>query len=109
LNRKVVSDINDIFILLDPSSKSIKHIERVKDITRSVGISYNNIYLVGNYEFDRQTENYLPQKDGEYLGKIDYDGNVKTRNLTGESLLELPKESPACLSVKKILMKAGYL
>jgi hypothetical protein len=43
-----------------------------------------------------------------YLGRIDYDASVKDYNLRGESLLNLPESSPACLSVKKILAKAGY-
>jgi len=105
LNRKVVSDIDDIFIILDPSSKSMKHIERVKAITSSIGISYDNFYLVGNYEFDDRTEKYLTSREERYLGKVEYDGNVKNYNLEGKSLLELPEDSPACLSIKKLLKK----
>lgn len=108
LNRKVTSDINELFVILDPSSKSIKHIERIKDITSSIGISYNNLYLVGNYEFDDQTEEYFRHKDGKYLGKIEYDKDVKHYNLNGESLLKLMEDSPACLSIRKVLAKAGF-
>lgn len=108
LNRRVIPNINDLFLILDPSRKSIKHIERVRKITRGVGISYKHLYLVGNYEFDDETEQYLERTGETYLGRIDYDANVKDYNLKGESLLNLPDSSPACLSVKRILAKAGY-
>jgi CO dehydrogenase nickel-insertion accessory protein CooC1 len=64
---------------------------------------------VGNYEFDDEAEPRVIARTGEtYLGRIDYDASVKDYNLKGESLLNLPESSPACLSVKKILEKAGY-
>ena len=108
LNRKVVPNINDLFLILDPSAKSIKHIERVKRITREVGIKYQRLYLVGNYQFDDQAEEYLKPAGATYLGKMDYDPAVKEYNLKGKSLLDLPENSPARLSIKKILTKAGY-
>ena len=93
---------------MDPSRKSIKHMERVKKITKEVGINYKHLYLVGNYEFDDETEKYLQDIGETYLGKIDYDASVRDYNLRGKSLLELHEESPACLSIRRILEKAGY-
>jgi len=109
LNRKVASDIDELFVILDPSAKSIKHIDRIKAITGSIGISYSNLYLIGNYEFDDQAEEYFRDIDGNYLGKIEYDKDVKNYNLNGKSLLMLAEDSPACLSIKNVLAKAGYL
>ena len=109
LNREVVSDIDDLFVILDPSSKSLKHIERIKDITRSIGIKYSHFYLVGNYRFNIETQKKLEESGEIYLGKIEYDINVAEYNLSGRSLLELPDDSPACISVKGILTKAGLL
>ncbi len=109
LNRKVMPNIDDLFVILDPSMKSIKHVDRVRRITEAVGISYKHLYLVGNYEFDDEAEQRLIKRTGEtYLGKMDYDANVKDYNLKGESLLNLPDSSAACLSAKRILTKAGY-
>jgi CO dehydrogenase maturation factor len=107
-NRKVVVDIDDLFIILDPSEKSIKHVGRVKDITRESRVNYNHLYLIGNYKFTEETEEYLRDTGEAYLGKIDYDPDVKQYNLEGKSLLELPEDSPASLSVKRILVKACY-
>lgn len=113
LNRKITPDIDDLFVILDPSEKSTKHIERIKYVAKGVKINYRHFYLVGNYRFTEETEEYLrniPAKAGTsaYLGKIDYDANVREYNLKGKSLLELPQTSPACLCMRKILAKAGY-
>ena len=108
LNRKVTPDIDDLFIILDPSQKSIKHVERVKKIAKEVGINYQHLYLVGNYEFDDEAEQRLKSTGETYLGRVEYDANVKNYNLKGESLLNLPDSSPACLSVRRILTEAGY-
>ncbi len=109
LNRKAVARVDDLFLVLDPSMKSIKHIQRVKRITKEVGISYRNLYLVGNCNFDAGAEARLKsQTEDPYLGRIEYDATLKDYNLQGKSLLTLPDDSPACISVKRILEKAGY-
>jgi len=107
-NRKVVVDIDDLFVILDPSEKSTKHIERVRDIIREVKISYNHLYLIGNHKFTEKTEEYLRSTGETYIGKIDYDPDVRQYNLEGRSLLDLPQDSPAALCVRNILIKAGY-
>ncbi|MBI3040062.1 MAG: hypothetical protein HYY80_00085 [Chloroflexi bacterium] len=108
LNRKVIPDMDDLFLVLDPSMKSMKHVARVRKITGEVGISYKHFYLVGNYEFDDEAEASLKRSGETYLGKMDYDARVKDYNLKGVSLLNLPDSSPACLSVRRILAEAGY-
>jgi CO dehydrogenase maturation factor len=108
LNRNIVPDINDLFVLCDPSEKSLKHIARIKEIIKQVGIKYGHFYLVANYEFNGEMEKYLQNMHEIYLGKIDYDARLEQYNLEGKSLLELPEDSPASLAVKRILAKAGY-
>jgi len=109
LNRKVTQDINDLFIFLDPSIKSIKHIKRVEDITKGVGIHYEHLYTVGNYEFDKETEDYLRRYNQDYIGKVGYDKTLREYNLNGKSLLLLSDDSPASLSIKRILKTTGNL
>jgi len=109
LNRKIVSDIDDLFVILDPSSKSLKHVERVKEIAREIGITYRHLYLVGNYNFDQDTEERLRNTGDTYLGKVEYDADARAYNLAGKSLLELPEGSPAASSVKGILSGADGL
>ncbi len=108
LNRKVTPDINDLFVVLDPSEKSAKHIDRIKYVTKGVNITYHQFYLVGNYRFTEEIEGYLLRSGEKYLGRIGYDPLVREYNLKGESLLKIPEEAPSSLSVKRILMEAGY-
>lgn len=108
LNRKITPYIDDLFVILDPSEKSTKHIERIKYVARGVKISYTHLHLIGNYRFTEETEEYLRNTGETYQGKIDYDPYVREYNLKGSSLLELPEDSPASISVKKILSNAGY-
>ncbi len=108
LNRKITPDIDDLFVVLDPSEKSAKHIERIKYVTRGVRINYKNFYLVGNYRFTDEVETYLLQSGERYLGRIQYDPEVRENNLKGYSLFEIPEDSPSSISVKKILKEAGY-
>lgn len=109
LNRKVVSQVDDLFVMLDPSLKSINNVRRTERLTRELEITYKNFYLIANHKFDQSLESYIPTIEGaSYLGKIDYDASVEKYNLIGRSLLELPEDSPAYLSVRRILAKAGY-
>lgn len=108
LNRKVASEIDDLFVILDPSQKSLRNVERTRKLVEEVGIKYQNFYLVANYRFAQNAEKHLASANGIYLGRIEPDAEVEEYNLQGRSLLELPDDSPASSSVKKILAKAGY-
>jgi CO dehydrogenase maturation factor len=108
LNRKVTPDIHDLFVVLDPSEKSAKHIDRIKFVTKGVNINYENFYLVGNYRFTDEIEAYLLKTGEKYLGRVANDPRVRKHNLKGESLWNIPEDSPSSASVKKILREAGY-
>jgi len=108
-NRKVVVDIDDLFMILDPSEKSVKHVERVLDIARELKVNYHHLYLVGNHKFTKETEEYLRSTGETYLGKIEYASEVKEYNLKGKPLLDLPENSVALQSVKEVLAKAGLI
>jgi CO dehydrogenase maturation factor len=108
LNRNVTSEIDDLFVILDPSMKSLKSVDRIQRLTKEIGITYQNLYMVTNYRFNDELEKRIRSNGGAYLGRIEYDARVEEYNLEGKSLLELPEDSPAALSVKKVLEKAGY-
>jgi CO dehydrogenase maturation factor len=108
LNRNIVSEINDLFVLSGPSDKSLKHVGRIKEIMKQVGIMYGHFYLVASHECNEEAVRYLQNTGEIYLGKIDYDARLEQYNLQGKSLLELPEDSTACSSVRRILVKAGY-
>ena len=110
LNRRITSKVNDIFDIIDPSKKSVDHVKRAYRVAKEVEINFENFYIVGGYRFPDdlggRVENDLKLR---FLGKVTYDKEVEQHFFAGESLLNLPSDSPACVSVKEILKKSHYV
>ena len=110
LNRRITSTVSDIFDILDHSKKSFDHVKRAVRIVKEVDMKFDNFYLVGGYRFPaelgKQAEADLKFK---YLGKIAEDEQLDDYVLNGKSLIDLPKDNQAYLSVKNILKTLGYL
>ncbi len=81
---------------------------RAYRVVNEVGIKYRNYYLVGGYRFQGKLEEEAMKQPFPYLGRIEYDEYVDEYNLESKSLLELPDDSPAYLSVKGIMNRTGY-
>ena len=110
LNRRITSNVNDIFDILDHSKKSQDHVRRAVKIAKEVDMKYENFYLVGGYRFPvelgKQAESDLKFK---FLGKIAEDQELDDYVLNGKSLIDLPNDNKAYLSVKNILKTLDYL
>jgi CO dehydrogenase maturation factor len=109
LNRRIASKVDDIFEILDPSKKSFDHVLRAHRIAKEVKIEFNNFYLVGGYRFPEDLGSRAQALlEFRYLGKVAPDEKVEESVLSGDSLLDLPNDSAAYVSVKKVLKEAGY-
>ncbi len=109
LNRRIASQVDDIFDIIDPSKKSFNHVQRAYRIAKEVEINFKNFYVIGGFRFPEHIETRAKEVTQlEYLGKIAYDEQVEEYILSGKSLQELPSTSPAYRSVRQILAKAGY-
>ncbi len=109
LNRRVTSKVDDIFDVIDPSKKSFDHVERAYRVANEVKIAFNNFYVVGGFRFPESLESHARNVlRFKFLGRIAYDKNVEKYVLEGEPLLNLPPDTPAYVSVKKIMKNAGY-
>ncbi len=110
LNRRITSTVNDIFDILDHSKKSQDHVRRAVKIAKEVDMKFENFYLIGGYRFPaelgKQAEADLKYK---YLGKIESDETLDEYVLDGKSLLDLPNDNKAYLSVKEILKTLSYV
>jgi CO dehydrogenase maturation factor len=110
LNRRITSKVNDVLDILDHSKKSFDHVKRAYRIAKEVNMEFDNFYLVGGYRFPpqlgSQAETALKFK---YLGKIALDEQLDEYVLAGKSLVDLPSESAAYVSVKEIIRSIGYL
>ena len=110
VNRRVLTDMNDIIAVVDPSAKSVRNTESLRRIAEAVGLSFENLYVVANCRFNSDPQERLGALAGaRYLGKIEYDPAVEQHEAAGRSLWELPEDCPACVSVKAVLQEAGYL
>ncbi|MCW3995498.1 MAG: AAA family ATPase [Candidatus Bathyarchaeota archaeon] len=110
LNRRITSHVNDIFDILDHSKKSMDHVKRAYKIAKEVDMKFENFYLIGGYRFPEKLGNVAEAElKFKYLGKIAEDEQLDDYVLSGKSLLDLPKDNPAYLSVQKILQNLGYL
>ncbi|MFQ6065882.1 MAG: AAA family ATPase [bacterium] len=104
LNRKIMPEVNDIFAIVDPSRKSFDNLKRVSRILEEIGIKYDNFYVVANYKFSQNMRGLIEKRtELKYLGKINYDKSLEEYTFNGKSLLDLPENSPAYVSVKKIM------
>ena len=108
LNRRITREVGDVFNILDPSKKSFDNALRSHRLMRELEISFENYYLVGGYRFPRELEAEAERQPFPYLGRVEFDELVYRLNLEGRPLLELPEDSPAYVSVRAILRRAGY-
>jgi CO dehydrogenase maturation factor len=110
LNRRITSKVNDIFDILDHSKKSLDHVKRAVRIAKEVDMAYDNFYLIGGYRFPQELGNQAEADlKFRFLGKIAEDEQLDAYVLEGKSLLELPDDNGAFLSVKAIMKTLGYL
>jgi CO dehydrogenase maturation factor len=109
LNRKITDRVNDIFDVMGPSNKSFENVKRSYKIIKEIDIGFDHFYTVGGSLFPESLEQGIEEKtDQPYLGKIAFDPLVQESVIAGQSLLDLPADSPAYLSVKRLMAKAGY-
>jgi CO dehydrogenase maturation factor len=109
LNRRVSSQVDDIFDIIDPSQKSYNHVERAYKVAKEVKIGFQNFYVIGGYRFPEHLEPEAAERlKLPYLGRIAFDKDIADYVLSGRSLLELPVSSPAYSSVQKLLISVGY-
>ena len=109
LNRRITGDVDDIFDLVDPSSKSFEHVIRAHRVIKEVKIEFKNFYIVGGYRFPEELGPEMTKRTGlNFVGKVPLDDQLASYVLEGRSLLEIPVTSPAYDAVKRIMTSVGY-
>jgi CO dehydrogenase maturation factor len=104
LNRKIASDVDIIFDVMGPSSKSFAHVRRAHRVIQEVGIHFDRFFVLGGYAFPRDLGDRVVTETGlPYGGKIEQDPYVADCVMAGKSLLDIPVRSPAYRSVSAIL------
>ncbi|MDA8234630.1 MAG: AAA family ATPase [Clostridia bacterium] len=110
LSRKVITDIDVLFVISDSSARSVRSAARVHDIVKTIGISVGQIYLVITKTMEEGIDalNVEIAKTGlELIGIVPYDPALVKFDLESKPLAELPDESLAVKAMDEILAKAG--
>ena len=71
-------------------------------------MEFDNYWLVGGYRFPSSLEKEAENQPFPFLGRMEYDPRVMEMNLEGQPLFNLPGDSPAYTSVKRVLRQAGF-
>jgi CO dehydrogenase maturation factor len=91
-SRRTMKDIDDLFIITDPSAMGMKTAERIIELTKEMTLKVNNRYIVGN-RFTKESERILKEKfpesrdDVKVLGVLPPNQAIQEFNLVGKSLL----------------------
>jgi CO dehydrogenase maturation factor len=106
LNRKLFSDVDAIIQIVDASKKARANLERSRVILAEVGVTFKYVYVVAGAGVPESLEKELAAAgSAKYLGRIPDDEAIVTANMNGDSLLDLPADSPAVSAVAEILKK----
>ncbi|MBS7629035.1 ATP-binding protein, partial [Candidatus Bathyarchaeota archaeon] len=112
LSRRTDRDVDVMLIVTDASKMGFQTASRIREVAEKVHIDFKSMFLVLN-QFKSGNEEYwrrIAEEIGfELIGIIPVDPNVEYYNLVGRSLLELPGDSPAYLSVVKMVERLGLL
>ena len=107
INRRITNDIDSLFILLDPSQKSIEGVLKFQKLLKDIKINVANIHLVANFRFPQESLSLIEEKTGlKALAKLPYDKDVERINLEGNSFADLDKKSPFLKALDEILKAA---
>jgi CO dehydrogenase maturation factor len=93
-SRRTMKDIDDLFIITDPSAMGMKTAERIIELTKEMTLKVKNRYVVGN-RFTRESERILKEKfpesrdDVRLLGILPPNQAIQEFNLVGKSLLSI--------------------
>jgi len=112
ISRRTDRDVDIMFIVTDPSSMGLQTAKRIKELAKEVHIQFKKTYLIAN-RFKSEMESKIREdamKIGvEFAGIVPYDDTVFLYNSEEKPLTNLPNNSPAVASIKKILLKTGLL
>ncbi len=93
-SRRTMKDIDDLFIITDPSAMGMKTAERIIELTKEMTLKVKNRYIIGN-RFTKESERILKEKfpesrdDVKVLGVLPASQAIQEYNLVGKSLLDI--------------------
>ena len=110
VNRRITNSVDYVFILVDPSQKSIEGINKFVRLLKDLNVTYTDIFVVANYRFPDEKLKLVKEKTGfEVTGKIPFDEKVEQLNLDGSPLCDIGLSSPFITGISCVIEKSGIL
>ncbi|CVK20787.1 AAA family ATPase [Sporomusa sphaeroides] len=110
LSRRIVADIDMLFIISDTSVRSIRSAAKVFELIKVLKISIPEVYLIitktNEVGIDGLKEE-IAKTGLDLIGTIPYDVQAVTFDFEGKPLIDLPDDSLSVMAVKAIVEKAG--
>jgi CO dehydrogenase maturation factor len=107
-SRKIFRQINDLIVVTDGSRRGLGTAERIRELVEELETDVDHIYVIANKVTDstRETISSTAAELGlELIGMVPLDEMIVQRDLAGQSLMELPEDSPAVKEIENISRK----
>ncbi|NYT00301.1 MAG: AAA family ATPase [Methanocellales archaeon] len=108
LSRRTTRGVDDMIVVTDLSVHGFKTAERIKNLSKELGIEFKHLYLVGNRvnpSHEKMISEKIKSTGLEFAGLIPEEKEITEYNLVGKSLLDLPESSLAVKAVDDIAKK----
>lgn len=112
LSRRTDRDVDVMIVVTDVSKMGFETAQRIRDLAKEVHIRIGRLYLVVNRVPSEMMSIVKDQSEKaglELAGIIPVDTDVLNRSINGESLLEVPEDSPALKAVREITKRVGLI
>jgi len=110
IQRRVDENIDILIVMTDGSKMGLHTAKNIVELARRMGYKMSLVGIVGNFSASMDKLMDLAAKiNAEVLGVLPYDENVVKFAREGRSLLELPSDSPAYVTVKRIAKSIGLI
>ncbi|MFX1512601.1 MAG: AAA family ATPase [Promethearchaeota archaeon] len=109
LNRRVIRDIDVLFVISDASRMGITTIGRIIKLTKKLQIKVKRLVLIGNRSRNGTLEKMLKEvaeeNRVEYGGVLPYDSEIEELNLLGPTILNIKESNPTLQIVHELVEK----
>ncbi|NMC05841.1 MAG: AAA family ATPase [Candidatus Lokiarchaeota archaeon] len=111
-SRRTMKDIDDLFIITDPSAMGMRTADRIIELTKEMTLKVKHKYIIGN-RFTRESERVLREKfpetrdDVRVLGTLPQNQAIQEVNLAGKPLLAIDDMNETYQALIGILRKVN--
>ena len=105
LSRRTARDVDIMLVITEPTMNGLLTAKRVQELARELHIDFGEISVVANKitpETKPLVDKMAQENNIEVMAYIPYDPLVYQFDTTGQSIINLPEDSPASVAVSKI-------